>query len=94
MTDQDDRPGACVERPFGRRHVIGERGQRVLDCNDLESFGLEQRDDLLPARTIGKRAVNQHDCLLRFPRRSGREGNHHRYEKKLEHLVPPSIQPW
>jgi hypothetical protein len=50
-----------VDRALHRCYVIGERSQRVLDRDDMQSFRLEQRNDPVSARSVGESPVDQHD---------------------------------
>lgn len=66
MADEDRRailPGKNTAR---RRHVVLERGQRVLhDADGITATG-QFLVDAAPARTVGEGAVNENDVADRF----------------------------
>ena len=53
----------CGQARGRRGEVIGECGQRKLHRRDVVALGLQNRDDLGPARTIGEGAVDEDDVL-------------------------------
>jgi hypothetical protein len=46
------------------RHVVGQRGQRVLHGGGGQPCALQPLDDLRPGRAVGVGAVNQHHGRL------------------------------
>jgi hypothetical protein len=45
------------------RHIIVKRSQRVLYGGNVIPFGLQERSDSGPTRSIGKCAMNQNDVF-------------------------------
>jgi hypothetical protein len=69
MADQKDRPLLHSDDAVRRRHVVGQRTQRVLDRNRLESALRQKRNNLCPARAICERSMDKHyrfDCQVDF----------------------------
>ncbi|MNK89182.1 hypothetical protein D3C87_1091820 [compost metagenome] len=65
VPDQDHVVALVVQDALGRRHVIGQRGQRVLHHGDLDAFSLQQRNDFGPVGAIGEGAVYDDHRRLR-----------------------------
>nr|WP_276307476.1 hypothetical protein [Variovorax boronicumulans] len=63
MTHEDSRTVLARERALRRRHVVGQRRQRVLNDGDPVASADELVIDAAPARTIGKGAMHQHDVF-------------------------------
>src|SRR5205807_5068007 len=55
----------CIDQALGGGDVVTERRERVLNCDDVITVVLQQRDQVLEAACIGKGAVNQHDSGFR-----------------------------
>jgi hypothetical protein len=69
MADQKDRLRLHSDDAVRRRHVVGQRTQRVLDCNRLESALRQKRNDLRPTRAVCERTMdenNSFDCQVDF----------------------------
>src|SRR5262249_26917222 len=63
MTDEDDWTILLGDDPTGRLCVVGQRGQRVLDSDDVKAAGFEDWNDFGPTRPVRKRSMNEHDVL-------------------------------
>jgi hypothetical protein len=63
MPDQDNWAFRIPNRALGCRDVVLKRVEGILDGNDLQPRLLEYRYDLLPRRTVGKRAVYEYGRL-------------------------------
>ena len=54
MPHKNDGAAGAIQGALYRRDIILQRGQRVLNCDDLEPVRLEERDDFAPGRTVGR----------------------------------------
>ena len=54
MAHKNDGAAGAIQGALYRRDIILQRGQRVLNCDDLEPVRLEERDDFAPGRTVGR----------------------------------------
>src|SRR5450830_1906728 len=61
VTDQHDFAGLCVNDALRGGDVIGQRSQRILYGDHFQALGLQQRDHLLPARSISKGAMDKNN---------------------------------
>ena len=61
MADQHDWPGLRGDDALGERHVVGERGRRVLDDGDVVAVLLQDVVDALPAGAVDEAAVDKDD---------------------------------
>lgn len=63
MADQHRRAVLLIKHALGGGDVVGHRGQWVLYRGDVQTGGLQPRNYLGPARTIGPGTVHQHDVV-------------------------------
>src|SRR5262245_25242053 len=66
MADQHDRTVLHGNHSTGRLYVIRETGLGLLDDADFEALLNESIKNRLPARTIGKSAVDEDDVVNRI----------------------------
>ena len=64
MADDDYRTRLCIDDTLRRFHIAGKGGESILDCDHVVAVAFKDRDYVLPARSIGERAVNEHDRRL------------------------------
>src|SRR6516162_1112014 len=69
MTNEDDWTILHGDDPTGRIYVVRQRGQRVLNCDNVKAACFKDWNDFGPTRTVRKRSVNEHDILYRVLRR-------------------------
>jgi hypothetical protein len=69
MADQKDRPLLHSDDAMRRRHVVGQRTQRVLNRDRLETALRQKRNDLCPTGAVCERAMDEHYDLS--PRQQG-----------------------
>jgi hypothetical protein len=58
VAHQDDRPFLRVHNSLHYRDVVGERSERDLDGGDEITVSLENRNDPVPAASVGEGAVD------------------------------------
>jgi len=56
--------GLCVDHSFRCFHIAGKRGERILNSDHVVAVALKDWNYVLPARSIGERAVNEQDRRL------------------------------
>src|SRR6476660_10325720 len=69
MAGQKDRPLLHSDDAMRRRHVVGQRTQRVLNRDRLKSALRQKGNDLCPARAVCERPMDEHygfDCHVDF----------------------------
>src|SRR6266478_4566027 len=69
MADQKDRPLLHSDDAVRRRHVVGQRTQRVLNRDRLETALRQKRNDLCPTGAVCERPMDEHysfDCHVNF----------------------------
>src|SRR6476661_7268149 len=70
MAGQKDRPLLHSDDAMRRRHVVGQRTQRVLNRDRLETALRQKRNDLCPTGAVCERAMDEHygfDCQIDSP---------------------------
>jgi hypothetical protein len=63
MTNEDDWAILHGDNPTSRIDVIRQRGQRVLNSDNMKAACFKDWNNFRPARTIRKGSVNEHDVL-------------------------------
>ena len=61
MADEDDWTILHGDNPTGRIDIVRQRGQRVLNGDNMKAAGLKNWNDLGPAGTVCKCAVNENE---------------------------------
>src|SRR5215469_17811115 len=61
MPRQEDWPTSSLKYAFKSGYVVAERCERDRRTRYVESFFSQWPNDFLPARTVGPRAMDQHD---------------------------------
>jgi len=64
MADKNDRAIQARDCTLGRRDVVGQGGERILDGDRIQARLFEQRDHLGPARAVGPCAMDKDDRRL------------------------------
>ncbi len=77
MADKNDRAIQARDCTLGRRDIVGQGGERILDGDRFQARLFKQRNHLGPARAVGPCAVDKDDCRLASLRQDRvREGAH------------------
>jgi len=61
MSSEHGRPVLPVQHALRLRHRIVKRRQRLLNGRYIQPRGLQARDDLRPAGSVGEQPMNQND---------------------------------
>ena len=61
MADQEKRAFLHADDPMSSRHIIRQRTERILNSDRLQPALRERRNDLCPARAVGKSAMHEND---------------------------------
>ena len=64
VADDDYRTRLCIDDTLRRFHIAGKGGESILDCDHVVAVALKDWNYVLPACSIGERAVNEHDRRL------------------------------
>ncbi len=106
MADKNDRAIQARDCTLGRRDVVGQGRERILDGDRIQARLLEQRDHLGPARSVGPCAMHEND--IPYPGRAivcgrGRswsysngkcscENQRRQPERTSNHACPPELR--